>query len=360
LRYALLLTTVLLIPAGLALGQTTTTSTSTETTSTSTSTSTETSTTLTTSTTLIVPGGGARTSDCLVVFSAPGANHPDPPRPPRSVDCIDGDPSCDADGLRNARCSFPLELCINSTGIKGCSVNRTDSVAVDHSIDNCDPHFDTDFQALQNRADLLGFPDNVSHDKCTLPTSITVNLIPPRDGTGSWKKGRKTVRVTATGFTDRPATDRDNMRFTCRPEGNGLYTPRDLYTSTFDRIRQQVFAPSCALSGCHDSNTHQGMMILLPNAAYSEIVNVTPFRPAAADAGWKRILPGDPTSSFLYRKITCTLPDSSYGACMPFGRPEIAQNLQELIRLWIIGDGTTGPAPDDCPNGACWVQGTDQ
>ena len=319
-----------------------------------------TSTSSTTSTTLIVAGGGARATDCLVVFSAPGANSPPPPRAPHNVDCVDGDPRCDADGLRNARCAFDLRLCINSTAVPGCTVDRTDSLAVDHAVDNGDRRFDTDFQALQNRATLLGFPDNESHDKCTLSTALTVNLTPPRSGSGAWKKGRKTVRITATGFTDRPATDRDGMRFTCRPQGDGVYTARDLYTSTFDRIRQQVFAQSCALSGCHDSNTHQGQMILLPNSAYSEIVNVTPFRQAAADAGWKRILPGDPSSSFLYRKITCTLPDSSFGACMPFARPEIPQNLQEIIRLWIIGDANTGPAPDDCPNGACWVQGTDQ
>ena len=147
------------------------------------------------------------------------------------------------------------------------------------------------------------------------------------------------------------------MRLTCRPEGNGLYSPHELYDGTFDRIRQQVFAQSCALSGCHDSNSHKNNMILYPNVAYSQIVGVTPFNSAAAVAGWQRVFAGDPTQSYLYRKVTCDLPDMiTYGACMPFQRPPISQQLQDIIQLWIVGDVPCGPAPDL----GCWVAGTDQ
>jgi len=298
-------------------------------------------------------GGGSRTSDCLVVFDAPGANSPAPPRLPRNVDCVDGDPTCDADMTRNATCSFDLKLCINSTAVTGCTPDRTDSLTVDHAIDNGDPRFDTDFQALQQRANLLGFPDNMGH-ACTLVSSVTVPLRPPGMAGGPFRKDEKRLTVRATGFTDRAAKDLDHVRFTCRPSGDGLYSPRDLYAGTFDRIRQQVFAQSCALSACHDSNSHQGDMILLPNAAYSEIVGVTPHNPAAAADGLERIFPGDPVKSFLYRKITCDLLPG-YDSCMPLVGQAVSPQLIEIIRLWIIGDMTTGPAPKDG-----WVEGTDQ
>src|SRR3989442_1185164 len=98
-----------------------------------------------------VSGGGLRTADCVSVFDAPGANTPAPPRTPRNVDCVDGDPSCDTDGQRNAQCVFNIRLCINSTAVTGCTPDRTDSVTVAHALDNGDQRFDTDFQALQQR-----------------------------------------------------------------------------------------------------------------------------------------------------------------------------------------------------------------
>jgi hypothetical protein len=304
---------------------------------------------------VVVPGGGGKSSDCIAVFDSPQANNPAPPHQPKNVDCVDGDPTCDGDGARNARCSFDVRLCVNSTAVTGCAPVRADEVLVDHALDNGDPRFDTDFQALQDRANLLGFPDVESHDKCSLTSGVTIALKPPRSAGGAWGKGQKTVRVHATGFaTGRTALDSDVMHFTCRPEGNHRYGPRDLYTSTFDRIAQQVFAQSCALSGCHDSNSHRANMILLPGTAYSQVVGATPTNGAAVAAGWLRIMPGDPTQSFLYRKITCDLP-AGFGSCMPLVGQPVSPGLIDIIRLWILGDATLGPAPADG-----WVDGTDQ
>jgi hypothetical protein len=40
---------------------------------------------------------------------------------------------------------------------------------------------------------------------------------------------------------------------------------------------------------------------------------------------------------------------------MPLLGPDVSSQLQEIIRLWIAGDGITGPAPE-----TGWVTGTDQ
>jgi len=300
---------------------------------------------------VVVPGGGSKASDCMSVFDVPAANSPPPPRVAKNVDCVDGDSTCDADGVANGRCAFPLQVCLDATTVPGCTPDRVDSLTVDHAQDNGDPRFDTDFQALQARIDQL--VPTTSQDDCTVSSTITVPLKSSRSGV--FRKGTKKLSLLAAGFTTTGNPDRDHMTFTCRPANGGVYTPRELYDGTFDRIAQQVFAPTCAVSGCHDSNTHQNNMILLPNTAYSQIVGVTPTNVIAAGDGIFRIdAAGDPQKSLLYLKVTGMLP-SGYGVRMPYHRPAIASNLQDIIRLWIIGDGTTGPAPQ-----TGWVTGTDQ
>ncbi|MFQ5351853.1 MAG: hypothetical protein ACE5D3_02130, partial [Candidatus Binatia bacterium] len=91
----------------------------------------------------LVGGGGSKRLDCMAVFDSPSANKPPPPRLPRSVDCVDGDPACDGDGLRNGRCVFELGLCLNSTGLPDCVPELVNGVAVDHAVDDGDAKFDT-------------------------------------------------------------------------------------------------------------------------------------------------------------------------------------------------------------------------
>ncbi len=301
----------------------------------------------------VVRGGGSVRTDCLAVFDAP-ANDPAPPKVPRHVDCVDGDPSCDGDATRDGRCVFDLRVCINSTAVTGCTPSEADAVDIAHAVDNGDRRFDPDFQALQQRVDLLGFPDNDSLDACTLVSSLTVVLEGP-SANHRMRASNTKLKMSALGFASgNIVDDRDRMKFTCRPEGDAIYEPRDLYEGTFDRIREQVFAQSCALSGCHDSESHTGNMILLPNAAFSQLVGVTPDNAAAAADGLARVSPGYPDLSFLYRKITDDL-EPGYGVRMPQTGPALSADLTELIRLWIIGDAMTGPAPE-----TGWVTGTDE
>src|SRR5512143_2723 len=81
----------------------------------------------------VVGGGGSKTSDCVAVFDA-AANSPAPPKTPKNIDCVDGDVSCDADGLRNGSCQFDLSICINSTSLAECVPQTTNGVTVDHAI----------------------------------------------------------------------------------------------------------------------------------------------------------------------------------------------------------------------------------
>jgi hypothetical protein len=303
---------------------------------------------------VIVAGGGSSTTDCMSVFEAPGANRPAPPKLPKHIDCYDGDSSCDADGLRNGECSFSVQVCLNSTAVVGCGAGGVSTLSVAHAMDDGDPKFDPDLQALQIRVNALGLP-NDTFDDCTASSTVRVPLRTPKSG-NVFRKNKKKISLSAEGdvASNLDVRDKDRMKLTCRPEGDGIYLPVDLYTGTFDRIRQQVFAPSCALSSCHDSESSAGDLVLLAGAAYSQIVGVTPSNPAAADAGLQRIYPGDPMLSFLYRKITGDL-EIAWGGSMPATGSAVSQQLVDVIEAWIVGDGVLGQAPE---NG--WVAGTDQ
>lgn len=301
-----------------------------------------------------VAGGGSKTADCAVVFEIPGANKPALPKTPKAVDCVDGDVTCDDDGLRNGECVFALQLCINSSALETCAADSVESIVVAHADDNGeDPRFDVDFQALQFRADALGVPSS-SPDQCTLSSSITVRLRGP-DSENVMKKNRKVLRVDTEGTTEAGSVaDVDKIKFTCRPEGDAVYLPEEVYEGTFDRIRKQIFQQSCAIPVCHDSESQTGGLILLPGSAYSNLIDVTPSNAAAAADMLKRVTPGDETTSFLYRKLTGDL-EPGYESRMPLGGGALDAELIELVRLWIIGDMVLGPAPE---NG--WVEGTDQ
>jgi hypothetical protein len=303
---------------------------------------------------VVVAGGGSKTTDCMAVFDVVGANHPAPPKVPKNVDCVDGDVACDTDGLRNGECVFGIQVCLNSTALAECAADEVVTAEVDHADDDGDTKFDPDFQALEMRILTLGLP-TFDADTCTVSSSISVPLRAPSSG-NEYRKANKKVKVTLTGnlASNSDVTDKDKMKFTCRPEGDGVYLPVDLFEGTFDRIREQIFAQSCALSGCHDSESATGDLILLSSAAYSQLVGVTPDNPAAAGAGLQRIFPGDPDLSFLYRKIIDDL-EVGWGSSMPDGAAPLSPDQAEIIRLWIIGDGILGAAPE-----TGWVPGTDQ
>src|SRR3954470_901741 len=56
----------------------------------------------------IVGGGGNDATGCPAIFD--GAVN-DPPTNPRNIRCTDGDSACDADGVVNGVCEFPLAVC---------------------------------------------------------------------------------------------------------------------------------------------------------------------------------------------------------------------------------------------------------
>lgn len=98
--------------------------------------------------------------------------------------------------------------------------------------------------------------------------------------------------------------------------------------ATFTRVQNEVFTPTCASIGCHDTLGQQSQMVLSQGHAYANIVNVASVEmPQLA-----RIEPNDPESSYLYRKITGS---GITGERMPLSLPPLSDDKIRLVRDWI-------------------------
>jgi cysteine-rich repeat protein len=66
----------------------------------------------------LVPGGGTQTTDCIAEwavinpFNSPALGTDD--LPSFKQNCVDGDPSCDADGAADDRCTFRVAICLQN------------------------------------------------------------------------------------------------------------------------------------------------------------------------------------------------------------------------------------------------------
>lgn len=298
---------------------------------------------------LLIPGGGSPSTDCLAVF--------DVSVDPSAFDgaklvCADGDPACDADAAEgpNGVCVIPVAVCVNSSSDPQCTLNGIDSVVVEHSVDNGDPRFDPQFQALQTRIDsALQLPE-LTPDLCSMPTNFNIAIKGPI-GNNRCARGKKKIQLSAESVLIGGAVhlDRDKLKIYCLPAALGGCDPQTLFASTFDRIQRQIFTPSCAVSACHDSQSQQNGLLLETGAAYGNLVNADPVNAAALGLGWKRVVPGDPDASFLYRKITGDLGASPFlGGRMPLDGPRLNRTLRGIVQLWIEGGA---PASG-------WVNGT--
>lgn len=298
---------------------------------------------------LVIGGGGSKATDCLLALSV-DANHP--LTAPRQVRCTDGDPTCDDDGTVNGVCTLRVAVCANSTYNPSCTLAGLAAVTVEHALDNGDPRFDPDFQALQTRIDADLSPPVLTADTCTTTSLVRVPIKGPL-GNNACGRGKKKLRLRALSTAGPGGTreDKDTLKMQCAPAPGTGCDPQTLFTGTFDRIQRQVFNQSCALSGCHDSQTQSGALLLEIGAAYGNLVNQPPANFSAFNAGWSRVavvpgVSGDLATSLLIRKVEGDLPDASYGARMPLDRPRLHGTLRDLLAAWVAaGAPATGWVP---------------
>jgi hypothetical protein len=232
-----------------------------------------------------------------------------------------------------------------------CVYTGVDSIVVDHALDNGDPKFDPEFQALQTQIENDIDPPTTDA-VCTSLSAFRVAIKGPL-ANNSCRRNTKRLRLLTDSdvIGGRVYRDSDSIKITCTPSTQvGGCDPQVLFDNTYDRIQKQIFNQSCALSGCHDSQSQQGDLLLENGASHSNLINQDPANPAAFAFGWKRVAPNDLANSYILHKLSGDLPTDAFGERMPFGRPKLPGVLRDVIEVWIQNG-----APDESGG---WIPGT--
>ncbi|MDX1741773.1 MAG: hypothetical protein R3178_10780, partial [Rhodothermales bacterium] len=98
---------------------------------------------------------------------------------------------------------------------------------------------------------------------------------------------------------------------------------------SFSSIQQNVFAVSCAVSGCHLGGSASAQLDLSAGNAYSDLVGVASVEVPML----LRVEPGNPDDSYLVQKIEGS--PGIVGARMPRGRDPLSTEQIQSIRDWI-------------------------
>jgi len=181
--------------------------------------------------TLIVPGGGSTTTDCVAEWTVL-ARPADPP-PITSVSCVDGDPACDADGIANDRCVFTVGLCLGGTDPRlncpaaagiAAYVLQSPQPTASNAVDATNA-----VHLLAELSELLGVTPGGANGNvltsdppvvlvppahCTVPTAVTVER---RGLTGRTERFRTRALAATTGGGT--TEDRDSLLLGCLAPG---------------------------------------------------------------------------------------------------------------------------------------------
>ena len=138
----------------------------------------------------------------------------------------------------------------------------------------------------------------------------------------------------------------------------GIFCVQPSYgQSTFTQVHR-ILKTNCSVGSCHNSdggNIPAGHLDLggTETSVYNALLNVSPTNPAADNAKMKRIWPGNPHRSYLYRKLNrgleqgYDLPDNSFGETMPKDDNRLPKSEIHLIHQWIMwGAPQTGSVVD--------------
>lgn len=106
-------------------------------------------------------------------------------------------------------------------------------------------------------------------------------------------------------------------------------TPTPPPAPTLSQIQASIFTPSCGGSSCHSGASPQESLNLAAGATWGSAVNV----PSMQQGGLSRIAPGNPSASYLVRKLEGG-PGIS-GQQMPRGGPFLSPAEIQQVRDWI-------------------------
>jgi hypothetical protein len=104
--------------------------------------------------------------------------------------------------------------------------------------------------------------------------------------------------------------------------------PPSSFGPNFSEIQDEVFTPTCAVSGCHTGAAAPEGLRLDEANSFGMLVGVASSQAPSI----LRVAPGDADDSYLIQKLEGT---ASVGAQMPEGGPPLPQDRIDVIRQWI-------------------------
>ncbi len=120
------------------------------------------------------------------------------------------------------------------------------------------------------------------------------------------------------------------------PEPNAVEEP-----SSFGLIQDKIFTPTCATSGCHESEKdgsfQQHGLVLAKGKSYKNLLGISPKNQTAIDDKLKLVTAFKSSESLLYHKLNWNTEHhgKTYGSPMPLGGKSLFAGQIEFIRRWI-------------------------
>lgn len=180
--------------------------------------------------------------------------------------------------------------------------------------------------------------ETTTQDKIVYDVFETTKL-----GTFDFAKPRITSGPGATQIVLTGLASASELRWVVRARDEALNNDANVVEAarttavSFSLDIEPLFTKNCAVVGCHTSAFAIGGLSLSQAVAYGTLVNVNANqRPPGFPTPMKRIAPGDPDNSYLYRKIIGT-PGTFVGAQMP--APGTGNTLSDrdkaIVAAWI-------------------------
>jgi hypothetical protein len=157
----------------------------------------------------LVAGGGPADKNCIAEFYGVELVPAKPGKPAKLAICVDG-AACDADGLANGSCLFPVGLClaVSDPALPECSTEGVATFELKKVI--------PESAAMDTLASAIVASLPMSSATCAFSDGVEVPLGTTRSGAP--KAGKGLIKIAATSADAPPITDSDTVRLRCLPE----------------------------------------------------------------------------------------------------------------------------------------------
>jgi hypothetical protein len=156
----------------------------------------------------LIPGNGSDVTECMGEIYGAELVPLAPEKPAKHAVCVDG-ASCDADGVANDVCVFPIGVCLNvvdsrfsdcaSADVAALTVKKSKPVSMEMAALAA---------AVQTDAPLV-------NERCYFSDGMRVPVKVTRKG--ARKDGKGMLKLQVVGSGTRPVTDTDSLKMVCLP-----------------------------------------------------------------------------------------------------------------------------------------------